>query len=101
MPDTLPHGRPLYRALFVHGEAALPLAEPRSRSCGRGEPAQLTAALQAILDAGIAAGTLRADVRAEDIVATIVGMFAATSRAGGNEQLQRMLDLLMDAIRRT
>jgi AcrR family transcriptional regulator len=60
---------------------------------------QLTAALQTVLDAGITAGTLRADVRAEDIVATIVGMFAATSRAGGNEQLQRMLDLLMDAVR--
>jgi AcrR family transcriptional regulator len=61
---------------------------------------ELTAALQTILDAGIAAGTLRDDVRAEDIVASIVGMFAATSRAGGNEQLGRMLDLLMDAIRR-
>jgi hypothetical protein len=61
---------------------------------------QLTAALQTILDAGIAAGTLRADVRAEDVVASIVGMFAATSRAGGNEQLGRMLDLLMDAVRR-
>jgi AcrR family transcriptional regulator len=60
---------------------------------------QLTAALRTILDAGITAGTLRDDVRAEDIVATIVGMFAATSRAGGNEQLERMLDLLMDAIR--
>jgi AcrR family transcriptional regulator len=60
---------------------------------------QLTAALQTILDAGIAAGTLRADVRAQDIVASIVGMFAATSRAGGGEQLQRMLDLLTDAVR--
>lgn len=46
------------------------------------------------------AGTLRGTVRAEDIVATVVGMFAATSLAGGQEQLQRMLDLLMDAIRR-
>jgi hypothetical protein len=27
-------------------------------------------------------------------------MFAATSRAGGNEQLQRMLDLLAGAVRR-
>jgi AcrR family transcriptional regulator len=60
---------------------------------------ELTAALQTILDAGITAGTLRADVRAEDIVASIVGMFAATSRAGGNEQLHRMLDLLADAVR--
>jgi AcrR family transcriptional regulator len=61
---------------------------------------QLTAALQEILDAGIASGTLRDDVRADDVVATIVGMFAATARAGGREQLRRMLDLLMDAIRR-
>jgi len=61
---------------------------------------QLTAAVQTILDAGITAGTLRDDVRAEDIVATIVGMFTATSPAGGHEQLERMLDLLMDAVRR-
>ena len=53
-----------------------------------------------ILDAGVAAGTLRADVRPEDIVATIVGMFTATSLDGGHEQLERMFDLLMDAIRR-
>jgi AcrR family transcriptional regulator len=61
---------------------------------------QLTAAVQTILDAGTAAGTLRDDVRAEDIVATVVGMFTATSLAGGREQLGRMLDLLMDAARR-
>jgi AcrR family transcriptional regulator len=61
---------------------------------------QLTAAVQTILDAGVAAGTLRDDVRAEDIVATIVGMFTATSLSGGHEQLDRMFDLLMDAVRR-
>jgi AcrR family transcriptional regulator len=60
----------------------------------------LADAVQTILDAGIAAGTLRDDVRAEDIVATVVGMFTATSLAGGREQLGRMLNLLMDAIRR-
>ncbi|MCQ4079410.1 TetR/AcrR family transcriptional regulator [Streptomyces sp. RB6PN25] len=61
---------------------------------------QLSAAVQTILDAGIAAGTLRDDVRADDIVATLVGMFTATSLAGGRQQLGRMLDLLMDAVRR-
>jgi AcrR family transcriptional regulator len=61
---------------------------------------QLSAAVQTILDAGAAVGTLRADVRADDIVATVVGMFTATSLAGGREQLGRMLDLLMDAVRR-
>jgi AcrR family transcriptional regulator len=61
---------------------------------------ELAGAVQHILDVGIAAGTLRDDVRAEDIVATVVGMFTATSLAGGHEQLERMLDLLMDAVRR-
>jgi AcrR family transcriptional regulator len=77
------------RAVFASGAVTVP--EIRE---------QLAGAVQTILDAGIAAGTLRPDVRAEDIVATVVGMFAATSLAGGQEQLQRMLDLLMDAIRR-
>jgi AcrR family transcriptional regulator len=61
--------------------------------------AELTRAVQTILDAGAATGELRDDVRPEDVVAMIVGTFAATSLAGGQEQLERMLDLLMDAIR--
>ncbi|MFD7378149.1 TetR/AcrR family transcriptional regulator [Streptomyces mirabilis] len=60
---------------------------------------QLCAAVQAILDAGIAAGMLRDDVRAEDIVSILVGMFTTTSPAGGHNQLGRMFDLLMDAVR--
>jgi AcrR family transcriptional regulator len=61
---------------------------------------QLTAAVRTILEADGATGTLRDDVRPEDIVAMIVGMFTATSLAGGHEQLERMFDLLMDAVRR-
>jgi AcrR family transcriptional regulator len=61
---------------------------------------QLTAAVRTILDAGIADGTLRDDVLRLDIVATIVGMFTATSLDGGHEQLERMFDLLMNAVRR-
>ncbi|WP_159031116.1 hypothetical protein [Streptomyces acidiscabies] len=57
--------------------------------------AQLCATVQAIL----AAGTLRDDVHAEDIVVTLVGMVTTTSPAGGRKQLGRMLDLLMDAVR--
>jgi len=60
---------------------------------------QLAEAVQKILDAGVTAGTLRDDVRAEDIVATVVGIFSAISLAGGDEQLHRMLNLLMDAVR--
>ena len=43
--------------------------------------------------------TLRDDVRPADIVAMIVGCFTATSLAGGREQLARMFDLLLDAVR--
>lgn len=77
------------RAVFASGAVTV--------SQARGE---LTRAVQAILDAGIAAGTLRDDVHAEDVVATIVGMFTATSLAGGHEQLDRMFDLLTGAVRR-
>jgi AcrR family transcriptional regulator len=61
---------------------------------------ELTVAVRTILDAGVADGTLRDDVRPEDVVAMIVGAFTATSLAGGQEQRGRMFDLLVDAIRR-
>jgi AcrR family transcriptional regulator len=76
------------RAVFASG--AVTVSEARER---------LTIAVRAILAAGVAAGTLRADVRPEDVVAMVVGAFTATSLDGGHEQLNRMLDLLMDAIR--
>ncbi|HZE41379.1 MAG TPA: helix-turn-helix domain-containing protein [Stackebrandtia sp.] len=76
------------RALFASG--AVKLSHSRRR---------LTEAVQTILDAGVPAGTLRADVRADDIVASVVGAFAATSLEGGRQQRARMLDLLMDAVR--
>ena len=60
---------------------------------------ELTAAVRTILNAGVAAGTLRDDVRPQDVVAMIVGTSAATSVAGGDEQMARMFDLLMDAVR--
>ena len=61
---------------------------------------ELTVAVRTILDAGVADGTLREDVRPEDIVALIVGAFTATSLVGGQEQRARMFDLLVDAVRR-
>ncbi|MFE2069597.1 TetR/AcrR family transcriptional regulator [Streptomyces sp. NPDC059467] len=60
---------------------------------------QLRTAVQAILDAGTVVGTLRDDVRAEDLVIALVGIFTTTSPADGREQLDRLLDLLMDAVR--
>jgi AcrR family transcriptional regulator len=61
---------------------------------------ELAAAVSAVLEADAETRTLRHDVRPEDIVAMIVGSFTATSLAGGREQLERMFDLLMDAVRR-
>ena len=61
---------------------------------------ELTVAVRTILDAGVADGTLRDDVRPEDVVAMIVGAFTATSLAGGQQQRARMFDLLVDAVRR-
>ncbi|HEY1821024.1 MAG TPA: helix-turn-helix domain-containing protein [Trebonia sp.] len=76
------------RAVFASG--AVTVSQAR---------AELTVAVQTILDAGIADGSLRADVRSEDIVALIVGAFTATSLDGGQEQRGRMFDLLTDAVR--
>ncbi len=61
---------------------------------------ELTAAVRTITQPGVADGTLRGEVRPEDIVAMIVGIFTSTSIAGGREQRERMFDLLMAAVRR-
>jgi AcrR family transcriptional regulator len=76
------------RAVFASREAFVSQARPR-----------LAAAVALILDAGARAGTMRPDVRADDVVAMIVGMFTATSLEGGREQLDRMFGLLLDAVR--
>jgi hypothetical protein len=82
MADTL-------RAVFAAGTVTVSHARE-----------ELAAAVTAVLEADAATRTLRDDVRPEDIVAMIVGSFTATSLAGGREQLARMFDLLMDAVRR-
>ena len=76
------------RGAFASGAVSVPQAR-----------AEMADALQPILSTGAADGTLRGDVRAEDVVALILGSFSATSVAGGEEQLTRMFDLLLDAVR--
>ena len=57
---------------------------------------RLGEAVGTMLAAGVDAGLLRADVRAEDVVASLAGiLLAATSR----EQADRMLDLLAVGLR--
>ena len=61
---------------------------------------QLAAAIQPVLDAGAAAGTLRADVRAEDVVVGVVGIFSVCVLPEQRDQATRLLDLLMDGLTR-
>jgi AcrR family transcriptional regulator len=61
--------------------------------------AQLSAAVQTMLGAG-AVGTLRSDVLAEDVVASLVGIFLACGQPQQRGQAGRMLDLLMAGLRR-
>jgi AcrR family transcriptional regulator len=58
---------------------------------------ELLAAVTSILDAGSAAGDLRSDVTADDVAASILGIFTVTS--GRRDQAGRLLDLLVDGLR--
>jgi AcrR family transcriptional regulator len=60
---------------------------------------RVTDTIQTFLDAGVRAGSLRADVRADDIAASLVGVFLATPDPAQNDQAGRMLDLLVTGIR--
>jgi hypothetical protein len=56
---------------------------------------RLLTAVGSLLDAGIAAGVLRADVPAADVLTSLSGVtLAATER----EQAGRLLDLLVDGL---
>ncbi|ACU69282.1 transcriptional regulator, TetR family [Catenulispora acidiphila DSM 44928] len=60
---------------------------------------ELLAAIATILDAGIAAGEIRADTSAEDVSAAVLGLLAVSGERGNPEQAQRLLDVLMDGLR--
>lgn len=60
---------------------------------------ELLAAITTILDAGRAAGDLRSDVTAEDIAASLIGIFTVAPRPEHVAQAGRLLDLLMDGLR--
>jgi AcrR family transcriptional regulator len=60
---------------------------------------ELAEAITEILRAGAADGSLRSEVRAEDLVAAVVGAVTATRIDGDAPQLARIFDLLMAATR--
>ena len=65
-------------------------AESRSR---------LLAAFSALMQAGAADGTLRADLDPADLLASMSGVSLAVGDPGQREQAGRLLDLLMDGLR--
>ena len=82
MADTL-------RAGWASGRIATPNTRQR-----------ISAALGQILAAGTAAGTLRGDVDPDDATAMLLGVCLSTAASDTPNQLDRLLDLLLDALRR-
>jgi AcrR family transcriptional regulator len=60
---------------------------------------ELLDVIATILDAGTAAGDLRADISAEDIAASLIGIFTVAGKPGQRRQADRLLNLLMDGLR--
>jgi AcrR family transcriptional regulator len=69
---------------------------PYEHSRGR-----LTAAITALLAAGAAAGTIRRDVGAADVFASLGGVSLVAGEPAQRDQARRVLDLLMDGLRYT
>ena len=59
----------------------------------------LLAAIDVILRAGAEAGDIRADARAEDVAAALIGILTVTGPPAANAQAARLLDLLNDGLK--
>jgi AcrR family transcriptional regulator len=60
---------------------------------------QVIGALARLLDAGVGAGTIRADVSAEDMILALAGLWRLKESDEGQAQARRLIDLLMDGLR--
>jgi AcrR family transcriptional regulator len=63
--------------------------------------AELLAAIDEILNAGRVTGELRADVTAEDIAASLIGIFTVAPPPEHEVRASRLLNILMDGLRST
>ncbi len=57
-------------------------------------------ALRGLVDAAVAAGAIRADVEVEDIMQAMAGIYSAPAAPDWRARSGRVLDLLMDGLRR-
>ena len=85
---TKRHMAAALRAVIASG--GNPYAESRDR---------LTGAITALLEAGVAAGSLRADVEPNDVLAALSGVSMAAGDPAQRDQAGRLLDLLVDGLR--
>jgi len=60
---------------------------------------ELLRAISTLLDAGVAAGTIRADVDAEDVLRAMSAVWTLNEEPGWHEQARTVLRLLMDGLR--
>ncbi len=81
MLDTL-------HAMIESGE----IAHARTRT-------ELLAAITAILDAGQMAGDIRSDVTAEDVAASLIGVFTVARPPEHNARASRLLNIVLDGLR--
>jgi AcrR family transcriptional regulator len=83
-----------------HGMTDTLLAMIESGEIGLAQTrAELLDVITTILEAGRAAGELRGDVTAEDIAASLIGIFTVAGKPEHRPQADRLLDLLMDGLR--
>ena len=80
--------------------AALALAVDSSSELTTSSVARLTQAVGQLLDRAVAAGEIRGDIGAEDILRAMVGMCYFHDRPGWQESVLRMLDVFVDGLRR-
>ena len=76
--------------LVVHGSSEL-----KAYSFQR-----LTDGLALLLERGVAAGELRADITASDLLRTVVGILYSDSSLGGQTSALRIMDVFVDGLRR-
>lgn len=58
----------------------------------------MLSSITSLLDAGAAEGTIRSDVTAEDLLASLTGIALATRNLDQREQAERLMDLAMDSL---
>jgi AcrR family transcriptional regulator len=79
--------------------AALALAIDGSSELYAFSAENLTKAIQLLLDRAIEARAVRADIAAEDILRTIIGMCTMNDRPGWQASVLRMVDVLVDGLK--